>query len=290
LIKLFVYELLQRRNKEWNCFLFWNDFQTDVQLEGKKSPSSKKSSTPRSRKKRRTAISPVPVNQPSPSSKPNKTKNKLNLNNEIEKTEEPPVNKRILNLPYTDSEDEEHQVERKHEEHRIETGHEDAVYVDVFTTSYEDIPSPTPKEEQELQVADVSSSKKVKQSKSKEIRKLKKMLAQQEVLERVIKTRYETLSKNFAESDSALEILSHESIKEKKKKEKIVKDYNSLWRVARELKKKVRALRSQDMSSKHKSQTHATLEILAEVDVHCNEPQAAKNPTVIPEVEQCVEA
>jgi hypothetical protein len=53
-------------------------------------------------------------------------------------------------------------------------------------------------------------------------------LVEKEVLERVIKTRYETLSKNFAESNSSLERLAHESIKEKKKKDKIVKDYNSL--------------------------------------------------------------
>jgi hypothetical protein len=37
----------------------------------------------------------------------------------------------------------------------------------------------------------------VKKNKSKEIKKLKKKLAEKEVLERVIKTRYETLSKNF---------------------------------------------------------------------------------------------
>jgi Zn/Cd-binding protein ZinT len=51
------------------------------------------------------------------------------------------------------------------------------------------------------------------------------------VLERVIKARYEILSKNFAETSAALERLAHESVKEKKKKKKIVKDYNSLWRV-----------------------------------------------------------
>jgi hypothetical protein len=111
LIKLLVCELLQRRNKEWNYFLFWNEFQTDVQPEDKKSPSSRKSSTPRSGKRRRRAISPVPVDQPSPSSKPKKTKKKLNFSSEAENAEEPPVNKRILNLPYTDSEEEEHQVE-----------------------------------------------------------------------------------------------------------------------------------------------------------------------------------
>jgi hypothetical protein len=40
-----------------------------------------------------------------------------------------------------------------------------------------------------------------------------------------------------------LERLAHESIKEKKKKNKIVKDYNSLWRVVHGLNKKVRDLR-----------------------------------------------
>jgi hypothetical protein len=110
------------------------------------------------------------------------------------------------------------------------------------------------------------------------------------VLERVIKTRYETLSKNFVESNSALEILAHENIREKKKKEKIVKYYNSLWRVAQGLKKKVRALRLQAMTSKHQSQSHATLETLAEVAVQCNESEAAQNPTVFPEVEQGAEA
>jgi hypothetical protein len=69
LIKLLVCELLQRKGKERNYFLFWNDFQTEVQSEGKKSPHSKKSSTARSGKRRRRGVSPTPVNQPSPSPK-----------------------------------------------------------------------------------------------------------------------------------------------------------------------------------------------------------------------------
>ena len=108
------------------------------------------------------------------------------------------------------------------------------------------------------------------------MKKLKKKLAEQEVLERVIKNRYETLSKNFAESNSALERLAHERTKEKKKKNKIVKDYNSLWRVAQGLKKKVRALRKKAMASKHQART--SLETLAEVAVQCKEPEAASNP------------
>jgi hypothetical protein len=74
-----------------------------------------------------------------------------------------------------------------------------------------------------------------------------------------------------------LERLAHESIKEKKKKNKIVKDYNSLWRVGKGLKKKVNSLRKKPMSSKH--QAHASLETLAEVAVQCNEPEVAINPT-----------
>ena len=84
-----------------------------------------------------------------------------------------------------------------------------------------------------------------------------------------------------------MERLAHEIIKEKKKKDKIVKDYNSLWRVAQGLKKKVRALRKQAMSQKHQAQTHATLETLVEVEVQCNEPEATNNPTFF---EQDVEA
>jgi hypothetical protein len=95
------------------------------------------------------------------------------------------------------------------------------------------------------------------------------------VLERVINTRYETLSNFFAEINSSLERLAHESIKEKKKKNKSVKDYNSLWRVSQGLKKKVRALRKKEMASKH--QAYASLETLVEVAVQCKEPEAANN-------------
>jgi hypothetical protein len=34
------------------------------------------------------------------------------------------------------------------------------------------------------------------------------------------------------------------------------------------------------MSSKHKAQTHTSLETLAEVVVQCNEPEASNNPTI----------
>ena len=140
----------------------------------------------------------------------------MNFNSEEEEVNEFPVNKNILNLPYTDSKDEEQQLETRHED-LVTTGCDDSVFVDIYTTSYENLPSPTPGEEQEPQIAEASFSKRVKQNKSKEIKKLKKKLTEKEVIERVIKTRYETLSKNFLESNSALERLAHESVKDKKK-------------------------------------------------------------------------
>jgi hypothetical protein len=62
------------------------------QVKAKPNPHSKNSSTPRSGKRRRRAISPTLINQPSPSSKMGKTKKKLNFNSEEEEAKESPVN------------------------------------------------------------------------------------------------------------------------------------------------------------------------------------------------------
>jgi len=80
--------MLQRKCKGWNCFLFWNDFQIEVQVEGRKSSHSKKSFDPRSGKRRRRDISPTLVNQPSPSSKLRKMQKNLNFNSEEEEAKE----------------------------------------------------------------------------------------------------------------------------------------------------------------------------------------------------------
>jgi hypothetical protein len=106
----------------------------------------------------------------------------------------------------------------------------------------------------------------------------------------VIKTQYETLSKNFTVTSAALERLALENVKEKKKKKKIVKDYNSLWRVAMHLKKKVRSLRLQDMPSRPQPQAPIDLETLANGTIHLNDPETTNNPTSIPEPAQDAEA
>jgi hypothetical protein len=55
------------------------------------------------------------------------------------------VNKNILNLPYIDSKDEEHQIETGYED-SITTGRGNSIFVDIYTASYENLPSPTPQE------------------------------------------------------------------------------------------------------------------------------------------------
>jgi hypothetical protein len=119
----------------------------------------------------------------------------------------------VLNLPYSDS-DSESNKEEVPADQNIEFSMEQAPETEMFA-GYEE----------------GETSSKRKSSKSQKIKKLKEKIAQQEVLERVIKARYETLSKNFAENNAVFERLALESVKEKKKNKRIIKDNNRLWRM-----------------------------------------------------------
>jgi hypothetical protein len=68
----------------------------------------------------------------------------------------------------------------------------------------------------------------------------------------VIKARYKALSKNFAKTNAAFGRLVPESFKDKKRKKKVTKDYNSLWWLAKHLKRKIKKL-------KEKVNTHPDL-------------------------------
>jgi hypothetical protein len=87
------------------------------------------------------------------------------------------------------------------------------------------------------------TSKSKNSKKSQKINQLKEVIAQQEVLERVIKERYKTLCDNFIETTATFEKMAHESVKDKKRKKKITKDYNSLWWLEKRLKRKIRKLK-----------------------------------------------
>ena len=78
-----------------------------MQLEDKNKSSSKKYSIPRSGKRKRRAISPISVDQASPTSKTKKAKRNLDFSEKTEKEEASAQDKNVLNLPYIDSEDEE---------------------------------------------------------------------------------------------------------------------------------------------------------------------------------------
>jgi hypothetical protein len=65
----------------------------------------------------------------------------------------------------------------------------------------------------------------------------------------------------------------------------MVKDYNSLWWLARYLKKKVNLLKLQAMPAISQPQTSVDIQTLAHVSSHLNDPEAA-----IPEIEQDAKA
>ena len=74
LIQLLIEELMKRRNMAWTHFLFWNGFEIGLQPEEKGKSPSKNSSTPRSGKRKRRAISPTISEQPPSSSKAKRSK------------------------------------------------------------------------------------------------------------------------------------------------------------------------------------------------------------------------
>ena len=189
LIKIIVIELLQRRNVASTYFLFLNKFEIELQPEDKRKPSSKKYSTPRNGKRKRRAISPIAIDQASAASKTKKAKRNLDFNEKTKKEEALAQDKNVLNLPYTDSKDEEEQGTNL--ANQVVVGHED-------------VPSPTPKDDQSQQVAEASSSK-PKESGSQKINQLLRQVYELEVLEREIKRTNGILTKRNAELYDSLQ-------------------------------------------------------------------------------------
>jgi hypothetical protein len=82
-------------------------------------------------------------------------------------------------------------------------------------------------------------------------------------LERVIKERYKKLSENFEKTNTAFERSAKESVKEKKRKKKLTKDYNSLWWLAKRLKRQIIRLKQ-----KQRQKSHPDLKVLSQVAVN----------------------
>jgi hypothetical protein len=71
------------------------------------------------------------------------------------------------------------------------------------------------------------------------------------------------LSDNFAKTNAAFERLAKESVKEKKKKEKLINNCSRLRLLARHLKRRIRGLKQ-----KLKQRSHPDLQVLAQVAVN----------------------
>jgi hypothetical protein len=178
--------------------------------------------------------------------KSRRSKKRLSFETTVEQPTEKPTKKRtnILNLPYTDSESE--QQDQCPVTKSLEQSTEYAQNYDTFTHT------------EEGETSKISKSKK-----SKKIKHLKEIIAQQEVLEWVIKERYKKLSDNFAKTNVVFERLARESVKEKKRNQKLTKDYNSLWWLAKRLKRQIRRLKQ-----KQRQKSHPDLKVLSQVPVN----------------------
>jgi hypothetical protein len=241
LIKLIILEELGQRGRTWQHFLFWEGFETQTQPINEQKKAGKKQSTPQSSSRRRRAL-PGPPEDRISSINPKREKKKLDFETNSEQSTVKKTN--VLNFPYTDSDTE---PEREDESPVIKSPEHSMEIAQDYETF-------TPIDEGE-------TSKSKKSKKSQKIKELKEVIAQQEVLERVIKARYKALSENFAKTNASFEKLAHESVKDKKRKKKITKDYNSLWWLAKRLKRKIKKL-------KEKINTHPDLQVLAQVAVN----------------------
>jgi hypothetical protein len=238
---MIILEELRQRERTWQHFLFWEGFETQNQPINEKKKARKKQQTPQSSSKRRRALPKSPEDKKS-SMKPKKVKKKLDFETNPEKSIVKKVN--VLNLPYTDSYTKPEKDDESPAIKILENSMEPAQDFDVFTSKDE-----------------VETLRNKKSKKSQNINELKEVIAQHEVLERVIKARYKALSENFAKTNASFEKMACESIKDKKRKKKITKDYNSLWWLAKSLKWKIKKL-------KEKITTHPDLQVLAQVAVN----------------------
>ena len=117
---------------------------------------------------------PVAVDHPYPTPKTNKTKRNMDFSGKEE--EAPTQGKNVLNLPYSDSEEEEGQ---------------EVDLTKQVAAEHEDFPSPTPREGEGEPVAEASSSK----PRSQRINQLLGKVYELEVLEREIKRTNARLTK-----------------------------------------------------------------------------------------------
>jgi hypothetical protein len=242
LIKLIVLQELQGSNKTWEHLLFWREFEPEPQPKDKKKISSKKSSTPMSSKRKSRAISLVQIKEPASSSKSKRAKKKLDFSQAIEGQASAP-DKNVLNLPYTNSEEDLESVEG-------EVLEQVALEEAPFSPEVPDLGIPE------------ASTSKAKKSTSK-IEKLKEEISEMKLLERVIKSQNQTISNTSDEVRDCFERLAKMHVKEQKRNKKLLKENHKLLKMVRGLRIKLRL-------KNPKPRAHLDLKALAKVVENLN--------------------
>jgi hypothetical protein len=251
LIKLILLQELKQQGRSWEHFLFWEGFETQNQTANEQMAGARRQSSPHSNSRRRRALSGPSEDRVS-RLKPHSSKRKLNFEQATEQTTQQnsghptqqSTGKNILNFPYSDSES-----EQQAQCPVIKSSEQSAECAQNYETF--------------SHIEQGESSRNPKSNKSQRIKHLKEVIAQQEVLEWVIKDRYKKLSDNFAKTNAAFERLAKESVREKKRKAKLAKDCNSLRCLTKRLKKQIRGLKQ-----KLKRKPHSDLKVLAQVAVN----------------------
>jgi hypothetical protein len=251
LIKLILLQELKQQGKSWEHFLFLEGFETQNQTANEQMAGARKQFSPQNSSRRRRVVS-EPSEDRASRLKSHSLKRKLNFEQTTEQSiqqdsghpTQQSTGKNILNLPYSDSESEE-----KDQCPAIRSFEQSAACAQNYETL--------------KHTEQGESSKKPRPNKAQRIKHLKEVIAQQEVLERVIKDRYKRLFDNFAKTNAAFERLAKESVKEKKKKEKLINNCSRLRLLARHLKRRIRGLKQ-----KLKQRSHPDLQVLAHVAVN----------------------
>jgi hypothetical protein len=245
LIKLIVFQELQKRDKSWEYLLFWGEFEPEPQPKNKKKTSSTKSSSPQRSKRKRRAISPVITEEPTSSSKSKKAKKKLDFS-QVAEGKTSASGKNVLNLPYTDSEEDLEPVEREIPE---QASLEEAPFSPEFP---------------DLEIPETSTSRHSKVSKPSKIEKLQEEIAEMKLLERVIKSQNQTISNTSDEVRDCFERLAKMHVKEQKRNKKLLNDNRKLLKMIRGLRIKLRL-------KNPKPRAHPDLRVLSEVAENLNE-------------------
>jgi hypothetical protein len=231
LIKLIVMGELQRRERTWDYLLFWGEFEQEIQPKGKNTPT-KKSSTPKSSKRKRRALSPVQTEQPTPSPRSKKEKKKLDFDQGIE-VQGSIFEKNILNFPYSDSESETPMKEKE----------ETAV------------------EAPALELPETSTKKKI--SKASKIQKLKEEVTELRLLDRVIKSQNQAMKRTSDEVRDSFKRLALMHVALKRKNKRLSKKNQKFYQM-------IKLLRFKLAHRRPKPRAHLSLETLAEVAMDLN--------------------